>query len=137
MVDKIPPVASADAEDVVWALQTADALWKRGERVDAIVWVRRAAQSAGAADDEERALALAQGAADLTEYLSTASTSNRRALSDRPGEADIDDLLASAPNEPLYYTPAPPMPPVGEVVGDEPSSRRPSWITRTRTTSTW
>ncbi len=123
MVDKIPPVASADAEDVVWALQTADALWKRGERVDAIVWVRRAAQSAGAVDDEERALALAQSAADLTEYLSTASTSNRRTLSDRPGDgqADIDDLLASAPNEPLYYTPAPPLPPGGDDPGAEPS----------------
>ncbi len=31
--------------DVVWALQTAESLWKRGERVDAVVWVRRAAQA--------------------------------------------------------------------------------------------
>jgi hypothetical protein len=42
----IPPVHDADAEDVAWALQTAEALWKRNERVDAIVWLRRAAQAA-------------------------------------------------------------------------------------------
>ena len=44
----IPPALDSDAEDVAWALQTAEALWKRNERVDAIVWLRRAAQSAGA-----------------------------------------------------------------------------------------
>jgi hypothetical protein len=112
MVDKIPPVVSADAEDVAWALQTADALWNRGERVDAIVWVRRAAQAAGAAENEERALELARDAADLSEYLAEQNVSNRRTISDHPSaQADIDDLLASAPNEPLYYTPAPPLPP--------------------------
>ena len=120
MVDKIPPVVSADAEDVAWALQTADALWKRGERVDAIVWVRRAAQAAGAAENEERALELARDAADLSDYLAEQNISSRRTISDHPqAQADIDDLLASAPNEPLYYTPAPPLPP-GEG-GSEPS----------------
>src|ERR1700727_370293 len=65
----IPTAIDSDAEDVIWALQTADALWKREERVDAIVWLRRAAQAAGEAEDDDRALVLARGAAELAEWL--------------------------------------------------------------------
>src|SRR5215472_954773 len=65
----IPQVLDTDGEDVAWALQTAEALWKRHERADAIVWLRRAAQAAGDAQDDDRALALARGAAELTERV--------------------------------------------------------------------
>src|SRR5260370_38148212 len=65
----IPPALDSDGEDVVWALQTAEALWKRNERVDAIVWLRRAAQAAGDAEDDDRALALAREAAELADWL--------------------------------------------------------------------
>ncbi|MGA2448477.1 MAG: cyclic nucleotide-binding domain-containing protein [Polyangiaceae bacterium] len=64
----IPPVIPTDAEDVAWALQTADTLWKRAEHVDAIVWLRRAAQSAAEAEDDDRALVLARQAAELAEW---------------------------------------------------------------------
>lgn len=64
----IPPVIPTDAEDVAWALQTADTLWKRTEHVDAIVWLRRAAQSAAEAEDDNRALVLARQAANLAEW---------------------------------------------------------------------
>ena len=59
---EIPPAKDTDAEDVVWGLQTADTLWKRGERIDALVWLRRAAQAAGDANDDDRALELARHA---------------------------------------------------------------------------
>lgn len=65
----IPPVLDTDAEDVAWALQTAEALWKRNERIDAIVWLRRAAQAAGEAEDDDRALTLARDAAELAEWI--------------------------------------------------------------------
>ena len=65
----IPVTKDTDAEDVVWGLQTADALWKRGERADALVWLRRAAQAAGDATDDDRALELARAAAELAEFL--------------------------------------------------------------------
>lgn len=65
----IPPVLDTDSEDVAWALQTAEALWLRNERVDAIVWLRRAAQAAGDASDNTRALTLARSAVDLAEWL--------------------------------------------------------------------
>jgi hypothetical protein len=65
----IPPALDTDTEDVTWALQTAEALWKRSERVDALVWLRRAAQAAGEAEQDDRALELAHDAAELAEWL--------------------------------------------------------------------
>jgi hypothetical protein len=65
----IPVPIEEDNEDVAWALQTADALWKRNERVDAIVWLRRAAQAAGDAQNDDRALSLAREAAELAEWI--------------------------------------------------------------------
>ncbi|MDB5213441.1 MAG: putative type pilus assembly FimV-related transrane protein [Myxococcaceae bacterium] len=67
----IPPSKDTDAEDVAWGLQTAEALWKRGERIDAIVWLRRAAQAAGEAADDDRALELARSAAELSDWMAT------------------------------------------------------------------
>jgi hypothetical protein len=72
----IPPAKDTDAEDVVWGLQTAEALWKRGERIDAIVWLRRAAQAAGDAADDDRALELARSAAELTDWMATQPPGN-------------------------------------------------------------
>lgn len=68
----IPPTIETDNEDVAWALQTADALWKRDERLDAIVWLRRAAQAAGDAEDDDRALVLARNAAELADWMNRA-----------------------------------------------------------------
>ena len=100
-MEGIPPARKTDAEDVVWALQTADALWKRNERVDAIVWLRRAAQAAGEADDDERAVALARNAAELTELLAIDSSTMRQSAaahdSGRPAAtSQIDDLLRAS-----------------------------------------
>src|SRR5580658_4134411 len=100
----IPLTLETDAEDVAWALQTAEALWKRNERVDAIVWLRRAAQAAGEAEDDDRALVLAREAAELAEWLATnppAATSPTappaRSPSNAPLTADaVDDLLRTS-----------------------------------------
>jgi hypothetical protein len=96
----IPPAIDADAEDVAWALQTADALWNRGERVDAIVWLRRAAQSAGEAEDDDRALELARQAAELAEWIASNPAgaplpASAEAVLTTPPEAGeaVDDLL--------------------------------------------
>jgi hypothetical protein len=95
----IPPAIATDAEDVVWALQTAETLWKRNERVDAIVWLRRAAQAAGEAEDDDRALRLARDAAELAEWIAQNPSSAQRSgppvpASEPPAGGDgIDDLL--------------------------------------------
>jgi hypothetical protein len=97
----IPNAIATDAEDVIWALQTADALWKRQERIDAIVWLRRAAQAAGEAEDDDRALELARGAAELAEWIANnpgAATGAATPTTAPPaaGEA-VDDLLLGDP----------------------------------------
>ena len=100
----IPPVLESDAEDVAWALQTAEALWKRNERVDSIVWLRRAAQAAGEAEDDDRALVLARAAAEMAEWLATnpapaasQTVPPARPPSNAPLTADaVDDLLRTS-----------------------------------------
>src|ERR1700722_9741829 len=94
-MDGIPPALETDVEDVVWALQTADALWKRNERGDALVWLRRAAQAAGEANHNDRAFDLARGAAELAEYLMHP-----------PGDSAARTLDSSAPTG----APPPPIP---------------------------
>jgi hypothetical protein len=95
----IPPALDSDAEDVAWALQTAEALWKRNERIDAVVWLRRAAQAAGEAEDDDRALALAREAAELAEWLAANPAPSpprtpSAPVSEAPTAAEaVDDLL--------------------------------------------
>jgi hypothetical protein len=98
-MDGIPPARDTDAEDVAWALQTAEALWKRNERGDAIVWLRRAAQAAGEANDDDRALALAREAAELTESFARASSASLSRPPVTEGSVSgvaIDSLLRSS-----------------------------------------
>ena len=108
-MEGIPPARASDNEDVIWALETAESLWKREARVDAIVWLRRAAQEAAEAGDDDRASALMVEAAALTETLTRMSAHARTAQpvtsppppNDEVGQitpvddADLDALLAS------------------------------------------
>lgn len=114
----IPPAKDTDAEDVAWGLQTAEALWKRGERADAIVWLRRAAQAAGDANDDDRALELARIAAELHEVVSIppAAPSGELAV-----EVDVSSLSSpptAAPVPPGQV--APPFPSVPPVARPAP-----------------
>ncbi len=122
----IPTAIDTDAEDVVWALQTADALWKRQERVDAIVWLRRAAQAAGEAEDDDRALELARSAAELAEWMAqnpgagrgvrpsptsappTAGEAVDDLLRDPADEPDVDDATPVSEQEEVVFTAPPP-----------------------------
>jgi hypothetical protein len=99
----IPPAVDTDVEDVVWALQTAASLWSKDERVDAIVWLRRAAQAAGEAEHDERALLLAREAAELSEWIAknpvqVSSTFPAVTPSDVAGHG-VDDLLGAPPSQ--------------------------------------
>lgn len=95
----IPPARDTDSEDVAWALQTAEALWKRNERADAIVWLRRAAQAAAEIEDDDRAIALARDAAELTEWSAQRRRMTEpppRALAPAPENDTVDELLGDA-----------------------------------------
>lgn len=69
----IPEAAPEDPEDVSWALSTAEAMWARGDHLEGIKWVRRAAEAASEAENDERALQLAKVAADLTGMIARRS----------------------------------------------------------------
>jgi hypothetical protein len=65
----IPTPARADTETVITALETAAVFRSKGDGREAMRWLRRAAESAGAAGDDERALSLSRVAADLHDEL--------------------------------------------------------------------
>lgn len=98
----IPPAIDTDVEDVVWGLQTADALWKRGERIDAVVWLRRAAQAAMDAEAPSRAVELGRIAAELSDWLATSASAPAPPVADTAPPSD-----AHAP-EPAAEADAPP-----------------------------
>src|SRR5450432_18855 len=62
----IPKARDDDPEDVSWALSTAATQFARGDRVEALKWLRRAAEAASEAERDSRALELAKAAADLS-----------------------------------------------------------------------
>lgn len=61
----IPKVRDDDPEDVSWALSTAATSFARGDRAEALKWLRRAAEAASEAERDARALELAKAAAEL------------------------------------------------------------------------
>jgi len=66
-----PRPSASDPDDVVWTLQTAAVQWQRGLRADAIVWVRKAADTATQLGRASRAEELRDQAARLAEFLWT------------------------------------------------------------------
>ncbi len=64
-----PVSTEQDDEQVTTALDTASALWTRGDAREALRWLRRAAEMAGEAGDDWRAVQLARAAADLSSEL--------------------------------------------------------------------
>jgi hypothetical protein len=64
-----PSAEPTDPEDVAWTLQTAGTMWARGDSHEAVRWLRRAAEAAGDAGDDLRAVVLARAAADLSVEL--------------------------------------------------------------------
>lgn len=65
----MPTIESTDSGDTRWALQTAFTLWGQGERREALQWVRRAAEAAAEAGQDDRALVLAKAGAELRAHL--------------------------------------------------------------------
>ena len=87
-----PEPLEDDDDDVAWALQTAKVQWNRGGQVDAIVWLRRAADSADTLGNVWRANDLRRLTNDLEADLGRPAAP----MSEPPqsvGGNDIDDLL--------------------------------------------
>src|SRR4051812_22071253 len=65
----LPEVEPRDPEPVAVAIETARALFRSGERLEALRWLRRAAERAEEAGDDVRSVSLARSAADLSTEL--------------------------------------------------------------------
>src|SRR5882724_8982370 len=100
---RFPEPLDNDDDDVAWALQTAKVMWQRGARADAIVWLRRAADTADQQSNVWRAADLRRAADELTAAISTRPAFSRPppVSSSRRGGGDIDDLLGSVGDQPL------------------------------------
>lgn len=61
----LPRAETSDAAEVVLALETARALWAKGQGLESVRWIQRAAENAESAGNDLRAVTLARAAADL------------------------------------------------------------------------
>jgi hypothetical protein len=98
----VPPTLPTDPEDVSWALQTATTLWARGDLADALLWLRRAAQAAGDADNDARALQLSKCAAELKDFIDSGASEAPRGAGNAnrfpmpPRAPEVETTLVSA-----------------------------------------
>ncbi|HEY3664909.1 MAG TPA: hypothetical protein VGL19_02870, partial [Polyangiaceae bacterium] len=99
----LPEVEPRDPEPVAVAIETARALFRTGERLDALRWLRRAAERAEEAGDDVRSVSLARSAADLSTELQSmppppaASVPPPAATSAPPTSRRNDEAAALAP----------------------------------------
>ena len=71
---KVPEPRDDDHEEVSDKLSIAAAMWARGDRADALSWVRRAAESASDVEQDMRALELAKAASELAQHVDKPSS---------------------------------------------------------------
>lgn len=96
----LPSPSPADSETVITALETAAVFCSKGDGREAMRWLRRAAESAGEAGDDQRALALSRSVAELHDEL---DADRERARS--------PSLPPPPPPPPLSLRPSYPLPP--------------------------
>ena len=98
---RTPGPSLSDSDDVLLALETAQALEARGDIAEAARWLRRAANEAEKQGHDNRVLALAHAAADLTSASAQApvETTVRRRATPPPLPAHASSL--PAPSQPI------------------------------------
>jgi hypothetical protein len=105
----IPAPHADDDDDVAWALQTAAVQWQRGQRADAVVWLRRAVDASINAGRAERTRELTRLAANVADRLvsealavpdSRSPPARSSAPAPNPQDSDVDELLARPSGRP-------------------------------------
>ena len=130
MIEPYPPFPEPledDDDDVTWALQTAKVQWTRANKPDAIVWLRRAADSADQSSNVWRASDLRRMTDAIEAYLARHSSRAPAAASVAPlpqfaGSAHVDDLLRDSGVTSIPPRSAPP-PPVPRSAPPQPLAR--------------
>jgi len=106
---ELPEVEPHDPEPVAVAIETARALYRTGEHLDALRWLRRAAERAEESGDDLRAVHLARSAADLSTALQSVPPAPAPPPTQAPPPAPV---LAPTQAPPVSQAPPPPPPPV-------------------------
>ncbi len=96
----IPPANTDDAEDVAWALSTAEAMYARGDRTDALKWLRRATEAASEGDTDDRALELAKATAELASEIAPVPSSPPSPPASSPTPVSDPVATSRLPSEP-------------------------------------
>ena len=123
----IPFPQSGDSDDVELALETAQRLYKTGDHVEALKWLRRAANAADEAGDDRRQLELARAAADFTAFAlaatSVVATGTESSASTSPTKAASDSHIPTAAHSPSRMPqPQKPPPPPSARLSTAPAS---------------
>lgn len=101
----LPAAETTDAQDVRWALETAQSLWNQGERREALQWVRRAAEAAAESGADDRALSLAKMGAELRGVLDIPRTlPPPRPVEVTPSQEPLARLESERPEPELVVT---------------------------------
>jgi hypothetical protein len=90
----LPRAQDDDDDDVAWALQTAGVQWERGGAADAVVWLKRAAESAAEAGAFGRSAEIQRRANEIDRWLT-----QRVAFPNDNEDDGVDSLLAADPPE--------------------------------------
>jgi hypothetical protein len=105
----VPEAKPEDPEDVSWALSTAEAMWARGDNLEGIKWVRKAAEAAADAEQDERYLELVKAASELASLIARRSQAS---IPDGPGLAGgAPPSTARSGSQSVPVPSRPPLPP--------------------------
>jgi hypothetical protein len=121
----LPESRPEDDEDVVWGLSTAIALWARGERGDAIVWIRRAADAAVAAGQPERGAELSSIAIQVEQALEAHIQQTMPPPSATPAPVEQAPVAAPPSEAPSPAAPVPDHEPPAAPPAPAPSTSTP------------
>lgn len=129
---RVPEVRDDDPEEVADKLSIASAMWSRGDRADALTWLRRAAESASDAEQDMRALELAKAASELASLGNgsqgaVAAAAPASAPEPPPASQPAPTSSAAPPPRPKTAPPpkpsvAPPKPSVAPAAGRAPAA---------------
>lgn len=108
----LPEVEANDPEAVAVAVETARALFRSGDRLESLRWLRRAAERAEESGDDIRAVHLARAAADLSTAL--------QSVQPPPAPATLQPPPPPAPVPPPVAPPPPAPPPTAAPVASAP-----------------
>ena len=106
---KSPEADPSDSDDVALALQTARALEAQGDLREAAKWLRRAVDAAEEDGNDERVLALARAAADLSTMIGS-TPSPARAPSVAPTTAAGRGVIRAPAPKPASWSQPPALP---------------------------